>query len=241
MNIKPQLVFILLLLVLGCKEEEPKHYYHYFPISDQLKQDGLFSSGSYWIYKNDSTGVVDCTYVKGEPVWGTSKFFPTENALIEIETCEMNLQSSVFSRFLLSGNLGDGREKSENAFLTRLSKIGYDCSLGNSTFVEHDDTLSGHTGNNFYTCNKQPLFEMDDRYIELDKYSSLLINDLVVENVRLTRSKFIYKVSGVDSIDFYFSPGVGIVKLVFRQDTSHNYPLYGITNSWSILRYHIAQ
>jgi hypothetical protein len=241
MNIKPQLVFILLLLLLGCKEKEPQHYYHYFPISDQLKQDGLFSSGSYWIYKNDSTGVVDCTYVEGEPIWGKSQFFPTEYSLTEVETCEMNLQSSIFSNFLLTGNLGDGREKSENAFLTKLNNFWYNCSLGNSTFVEHDDTLSGHTGNNFYICSRQPFFSIGDRYIEPDIYSSLLINDLVVEDVRLTRSIFPLKVSGVDSIDFYFSPGVGIVKLVFRQDTSHSYPINCITNSWSILRYHIAQ
>jgi hypothetical protein len=55
--------------VLGCKEKEPEHYYHYFPIPAKLKLDGYFSIGSYWIYKNDSTGAVDCILLFDVPAF----------------------------------------------------------------------------------------------------------------------------------------------------------------------------
>jgi hypothetical protein len=63
-------IFILLMLSFACQKKgsDPdtppvtKHDSVIHPIDPELKSQE-FNIGSYWIYKNDSTNVVDCTYV----------------------------------------------------------------------------------------------------------------------------------------------------------------------------------
>jgi len=51
------------LLVASCKKEEGKHFY----ISDAFKRWTLFNKGSYWIYRNDSTLMMDSVFLKSDP------------------------------------------------------------------------------------------------------------------------------------------------------------------------------
>ena len=58
---KFKLILILSLLVIfseSCKKSIP-----YYPVSDDMKQFFVFQKGSYWIYKNDSTNLIDSTYI----------------------------------------------------------------------------------------------------------------------------------------------------------------------------------
>lgn len=52
------LFVFLLISISSCKKELP-HY----PISDDMKQFFAYQKGSYWIYQNDSTMMLDSTYV----------------------------------------------------------------------------------------------------------------------------------------------------------------------------------
>jgi hypothetical protein len=59
-NLKYLIVYIisiLIFIVMGCKKE------YIYTISDSMKQYFAYRQGSYWIYKNDSTGLLDSTYV----------------------------------------------------------------------------------------------------------------------------------------------------------------------------------
>lgn len=58
---KPTILVMLVFLLISissCKKELP-HY----PISDDMKQFFAYQKGSYWIYQNDSTMMLDSTYV----------------------------------------------------------------------------------------------------------------------------------------------------------------------------------
>jgi len=50
-------LFLILALISACKKDP------YYPVSDEMKQYFNFQNGSYWIYKNDSTGFLDSSYV----------------------------------------------------------------------------------------------------------------------------------------------------------------------------------
>ena len=50
-------IWIFLLFIVCCNKE--KNY----TISDNMKEYFAYKQGSYWIYKNDSTGSLDSTYV----------------------------------------------------------------------------------------------------------------------------------------------------------------------------------
>jgi len=61
-----QKVKLILLLVIGlmtsCKKETPPEEFYYQYLSSSLKPY-MFKSGSYWVYENDSTGIVDSIVV----------------------------------------------------------------------------------------------------------------------------------------------------------------------------------
>jgi len=55
-------VLICPALLSSCNKEIPEYY-----IRQELKDYGMFLNGSYWIYRNDSTGETDSVYVTNQP------------------------------------------------------------------------------------------------------------------------------------------------------------------------------
>jgi hypothetical protein len=51
------------LIFSGCTNKNPEHIY----ISDEFQHWTVFQKGSYWIYKNDSTLVMDSTFLRYDP------------------------------------------------------------------------------------------------------------------------------------------------------------------------------
>ena len=226
----PLIVFFL----MSCKE---KQQVNYIPISDALKTACFFQKDSYWIYRNDSTGVTDTTYIKTNPISGDS----TEGNYM-VDYIRTPLKSGILYDFYIEGEhyvpplLG--------RLFTFLRTDGGCCRL--VAFNLYNDTLINHTGG--YGCNcgswKYPM-EASNTYVEKGEYSGFNVNDLVFDKVEFTRTKFIHTPSNgtdIDSIDFYFSPGNGFVKLVMRIDTSYIYQVQKrVTISWSLLRYNVVQ
>jgi hypothetical protein len=55
-------ISIISLLIYSCKKKEPVFY-----ISQLSKDYCYYKTGSYWIYKNDSTGILDSIFTNREP------------------------------------------------------------------------------------------------------------------------------------------------------------------------------
>jgi len=62
---------VVLVLLAACKKELT-----FYGISDEMKEYFVFQKGSYWIYKDDSTGVIDSTYIKSIYSSGDDRVFP---------------------------------------------------------------------------------------------------------------------------------------------------------------------
>lgn len=55
-------VILTVFIIGGCKKKETYYY-----VSNENKAWTLFNEGSYWIYRNDSTLVLDSTVVASPP------------------------------------------------------------------------------------------------------------------------------------------------------------------------------
>ncbi len=74
------IVALILFFSVGCKKKERVHY----TIADDVKQYGLFQKGSYWIYLNETTNQIDCTYVNQPPIFCTNNLEgPEDEPLID--------------------------------------------------------------------------------------------------------------------------------------------------------------
>ncbi len=127
-------------------------------------------------------------------------------------------------------------------FLADMKGYNY-CCQGETAFVLFNDTLSNHHGGQVCACgdNEMPWYDFDT-FIQMGIYSSLKVNNKLFQRVSLTRSMFQtlgYKKK--DTIDFYFSPGVGLVKFIFKVDTSNSSVVKRATISWSLLRYKVIR
>ena len=55
------LLYLIIILLFGCKKEKSPPYYK---ISNEFRNWVDFQEGSYWIYKNDISGLTDSVYCK---------------------------------------------------------------------------------------------------------------------------------------------------------------------------------
>jgi hypothetical protein len=241
--------FLLLLFFFGCKQKQPVQVIEY-PVPDGLKNVALFQKNSYWVYRNDSTGIVDSTYVNSDLVNGKFTHHDNEYRITLFDYIQMPLQSSIFKSFYLVGRLGNFSYPLDSPgypFYVDMG-LGYACGFTNTTFVLYNDTATHHHGDDFWDCYDYTVPRNDngtgplggDQYTEFGDVQNLNINNLIFKNVRKTLSYGFNEIN--DSIDFYFSPHNGLVKVVLRVDTA----LFGVpqkwaTKSWSLLRYHVVQ
>jgi hypothetical protein len=242
MKVNLLILIISLEILYGCKKDERK--VQYFPIPDSLKKIALFQKNSYWVFRNDTTGVTDCTYVKSDLVFDSSAHYAFASPNIIVYNIQMPLQSSLFYGFSLYGRLGN-KINAQPGYPFLATMIGYylGCGPGNTAFILHDDTLTNHQGDNFIDCTENPKYPMGggDKYVELGEHSNFLVNGLQFTNVRETRSLFIANHNSPDTIDYFFSAGYGLVKVVLRVDTSTSYNQKRAVQSWSLLRYKVIK
>ncbi len=57
---------VLLLVISGCQKEQKSEH---FTIPQIIKDMGYFKMNSYWVYKNEATMKLDCSYVSKDPVF----------------------------------------------------------------------------------------------------------------------------------------------------------------------------
>ena len=107
-------LFILTLLgMTDCKKRSSPEYYY---ISNDLKQLFLYQYGSYWIYKNDKSVLVDSIYINQNPKMWQERIINDDSTItayidyIQISFNGKTFQSSVISyrgvALLFSGGVG---------------------------------------------------------------------------------------------------------------------------------------
>lgn len=184
MNKQNLFIFFILLLLFGCKKKQEVKYY---PIPDALKTACLFQKDSYWIYRNDSTDAVDCTYIYTNPVSSNT----TDYSNNIVDYIQIQLTSSLISQFYFSGEFFSNVMRSNGyPFLADMKGYNY-CCQGKTAFVLFNDTLSNHHGGQVCACgdNEMPWYDFDT-FIQMGIYSSLKVNNKLFQRVSLTRSMF---------------------------------------------------
>ncbi len=237
------LVITTEMITLGCKENNNSTPITIL-IPDTLKKACFFRKDSYWIYRNDSTGEIDSTYVSGDPITGYVDGY-YYNSLAEF--IKMPLESSILWYLYLEGEpnfepprIGRllTRTHLQNPFTVCGNVVSYPIYSDSSIKREEDYYCTVSTGHNNTSV-------WGGTYTVLQTFTEFHINDILFNQVILTRFKYDHRYpveSNQDSLDFYFSPGNGFAKLIFRADTSNNISVVKrATISWSLLRYHLVK
>ena len=215
------LIYLGLLLLLSCKTKvsKPEAF-----VPDTLKTIGLFNKHSFWVYINDSSGKADCTYVKDTPIPGQRVDGDAIYHYLEIP-----LESSIFHSFYLEGGYSDRYGYPFKADLKHSST----CCIAKTAFIIYADTFP-HTGNQYcyvdYYCSRE-------EFEKSGSFSNFTINNQNFHNTVLTKSNYTFYVFGKDSIKFYFTPKIGIVKMIITTDSS--YSQKRITKSYSLVKFKI--
>jgi hypothetical protein len=234
------LISILLIGITGCKQKSNVITCN---LSDTFKKDCIFKKNSYWIYKNDTTGTIDSTSITNSSTTGYSS-----SGELLMEYNETPLKSTLFYQFY-SRALEEDNLSITNYFIVRMYQFGWCGDSGIPAYVLYEDTLTNHSGGLSTNCGswKYPLF-VNYSFTQLGKQSGFGINGLVFDRVDLTRATFNRydwedtPPLDLDTFDFYFSPGHGLVKFILRIDTSINYQYRKrATMSWSLLRYRVVK
>jgi hypothetical protein len=173
---------IILILFVACTKEG-----RLYTVTQEFKDYFLFQKESFWIYKNDSTNVIDSTYLTGSPQYmilktgDKTKWDPT------VEQYFVGFQSQILSGYLiLSG-------EDDNSLLVGVGPIPNTWGI-----IDH---LTPDT--NFY-INSAP-----HGYIKLyPKLPTIEINSIIYSNFFHTRFY-----NDEINCDFYFAKNIGLIKI----------------------------
>jgi hypothetical protein len=229
-------LLVMILCLFGCKKKQGQPL-PYYKVPEELKTACLFGGGSYWIYKNDSTGATDSIYIdKDKPyVYDTALYDDRMDEVIINE-----VRGNILDNFKIEG--GSGPYYVGSLFTNIYApEISFYCGYLNAFSF---DQSPGYQGSIFVSCGSEryPHYAGSD-YFELGEYQDYPVNNLIFDQVELTRAIYLPNdafPSDKDTVDFYFSPEHGFVKLVLHVDTSAVVEGDGrATESWSLLRYSV--
>ena len=177
------LCFVLCcLLIISCnKKPSPTHY----TISNDFRKWVDFQNGSYWVYINDNSGLVDSCYFRGTRLAYTVYNYKDQGYVYDVIDFVLAskfleiiyIQANADYTFAIIGTIKGGTEYQ----LRTNANIGQKIRVGLGT------------------------------YEEVEVLDSLKINNNTFMNIRHTRT--IYPLLPGDIIqDYFFSKGVGLIK-----------------------------
>jgi hypothetical protein len=188
--------FILIFFSFGCKKDQ-KHNY----ISATVKDLGFFQKQSYWIFINENTQEIDCTYVVKYPSIWTERTGSNDEPLIDNIFVEFN--GHILYRFQLVGQSLIGFMPNGNYCELYYGGIGLGQSKGTNsiyTYVANYDTL---------TINSTIFYSVyHTRYSTIKEYQSDTL-----------------------TYDFYLVPHIGPVKITKKlahADTTYTLIRYNV-------------
>ena len=209
--VKIFIIFGILLLEVGCKKDNKPIY-----VSDLTKEYFSYQKGSYWIYSNDSTNVVDSTIVNSYWDFIDGSYQDKQRQLIVI-----NFNSSFLSRFTL-GYACTGPDE-----LSVASKDNDTSNYVTSGMTAYNPDL--YSSSQLTVPNCFTLFA-----IELKHLQSLTVNDVQYNNVIKSR---VFSIDSSTSTYYYlnremfFAKNVGIIKFIEIDKLRH------LNRSWSLIRH----
>jgi hypothetical protein len=86
-------VFLLLLIISfsACKRKEPSIVY----IPEEIKEYSIFQNDSYWVFKNETTGVIDSTFIQDPPQY---TYTQGSDDVPSFEVCYLKYDSKFITR-----------------------------------------------------------------------------------------------------------------------------------------------
>lgn len=192
-----------------------------------MKQYFVYQKGSYWVYRNDSTGDTDSSYIDKYMISKQGVGDNDGNHLYSFDLITLSFKSKFLSNF----------------------QIGYfcpgpDCLMIDGKFIESNDTLQLNTGPIAYFAGWEPNLKIYSENCLGDCVFTFRVipKDTVDNNIyfNIICSKMI----SIDSTDnnpnfyfreIYFAKNIGIIKYV----ESKKY--YNIQRSWSLKKYNVIQ
>jgi hypothetical protein len=180
------LLLLIFLIFSGCNKNKAHDEY----IPDQLKQYSVFQMGSYWVFKNESTGAIDSSYLLKPPVYlyDDPVNDPPQNLN---ETCEIYYGGT----FLLSSWV------SPDQYLVNF-KNGY------GGFCLYSNFKPGYTVGDY----AGGLFK------NLGFLDSLVINDQTFHQVMKTQYQSLTFDLDTITQTYYLAESVGIIRVQLRKN-----------------------
>jgi hypothetical protein len=198
---------------------------YYYPISDEMKQFFSFQKGTYWIYKNDSTSLIDSTYVD---------FFSDDKNELSY--------SGKRREYIIVGF--------KSQYLSQFRMIYTQCAEAatlevGSRLESLNDTIHFESGGDIAYC---PVWPQDIKIASNNCIHNYVFLYRTLSNYKV--NGIVYKDSVFSSFlsrdssetnplyykrEIYFAKNIGIIKYFEKS----NY--FNINRSWSILRNKIIQ
>jgi hypothetical protein len=184
---------IAMIMLASCTKEGRLH-----SVSQEFRDYLLFQKGSYWIYQDDSTKAVDCTYLAGSPSYSIYKTGDHEKSDPSIEQYLLSFTSGVYQGFQIFSTIND-----RNYLVVFFS-------FGHYGFGMIDQMIPD---SNYY-IDKDPF-----GYFKVSPLiSSIDINAVTYHQVINTRFN---NISGESTFTFYFAKHVGLVKIYGNWDNQN--------------------
>jgi hypothetical protein len=184
-------LLIVFLISLGCSKKSG--YNEYIPA--QLKQYSVFQVGSYWVFKNESTGTIDSSYLLNPPVYlyNDPVNDPPQN---RYETCDIYFGGTFLSHSQTS---------------TSHYSIGF--QNGKGSICLYSNFQPGYTLDNDYFHT----------FTNLNYIDSMVVNNRTFYQVMNTQYKFWNHLGDTTTYTYYIAKSTGLIKFTLdknHQDTS---------------------
>ncbi len=199
------LIFSSLFIIMGCKKTTE------YRLSPQIKNYFTFKPGSYWIYRNDSTGDLDSSYVK---------YF--SNHILEDEE-----HSSKWEVLVIDFN---------SVFLKRLAVFINSCHQNNYTALFGEGLSGNYSANGviYYSEWPQKRFLIPECEPGIQYYYEIIskdtINSHIYNDVLYTEVQYFNSSGHINLRRISYSPDFGILKF-YIEDNNEN-----LSRSFTLIR-----
>jgi hypothetical protein len=173
---------LFLILISACNKNKINHK----TIPDDLKQWYLYQQGSYWIYQNNKTSKIDCTYISAPPIFSQGKLERDDGSIYEID---------------------------DNIGIDFNSNLIHSCSIDpDEVFIMTYPITTNYLYLSAYEKGVK-FTNYDDAYEYVTDYDSLLINNQYFHNVRCTRDWSGLTCGDTTIYTFFYSQHLGLISL----------------------------
>jgi hypothetical protein len=197
------LAVLVLLLGGGCKKSSSPTYY---AVPDDLKQWYLYQKGSYWVYTNNQSSKIDCTFLSKDPKYWDEYFFLDDKSVGAIT---QHIDSYYESPLFQICNI-----------------VHYQVNLATSYSYINYVYINNIREGEQWKEDEYHTFE----YIGF--YDTIQIQDNIYNNVRETKYEFLTSnMQDTYSLTTFFAKNIGVIRITKKfgsVDTTWNILRYNV-------------